>query len=135
MTLELPLIPAGERTPLVDALLSIIHAQHQRIQVLEEEIQKLGDASRQRIQVLEEEVQKLRDEIALLKGQKPRPTITPSRLETPPPKPPPADGEKRPGSPKRSKKDVFLNPETVILPFPDRPPGARSNGYEEYFVQ
>jgi hypothetical protein len=30
---------------------------------------------------------------------------------------------------------VFLNPETVILPFLDRPAGAQSDGYERYFVQ
>jgi hypothetical protein len=117
MKLDLPPIPADERTPLVAALLAIIDAQHQRIELFEEEVQKL------------------RNEIATLKGQKPRPTITPSRLETPPPKPPPAEGEKRPGSQKRSKKDVFLNPETVVLPFPDRPVGAQSDGYVKYFVQ
>ena len=117
MKLDLPPIPAGERTPLVDALLAII------------------DGQQQRVAFLEEEVQKLRDEIATLKGQKPRPTITPSRLETPPRKPPPAEGEKRPGSQKRSKKQVFLNPETVIVPFLDRPAGAQTDGYEEYFVQ
>ncbi len=80
MKIELPPIPDAERTPLVVALLAII------------------DAQQQRIAFLEEEVQKLRDEIAILKGQKPRPTISPSRLETPPPKAPPAQGEKRPGS-------------------------------------
>jgi hypothetical protein len=117
MKLDLPPIPASERTPLVDALLPII------------------DAQQQHIQLLEEMVQQLRDEIAILKGQKPRPTIAPSRLETPPPKPPPAEGDKRPGSQKRSKKTVFLTPKTQIVPFPNRPPGARSNGYEEYFVQ
>ena len=99
MELALPPIPATERTPLVDALLLLIHAQQQRIQVLEEEVQQL------------------RDEIAILKGQKPRPTIRPSRLETPPPKPPPAEGDKRPGSPKRSKKDAFPTPVTkIVLP-------------------
>jgi hypothetical protein len=117
MKLDFPPIPAAERTPLVDTLLAII------------------DTLQQHNQFLEEEVQKLRDEIAILKGQKPRPTIAPSRLETPPPKPPPADGKKRPGSQKRSKKDTFLTPETVILPFPNRPLGAWSDGYEEYFVQ
>jgi Transposase IS66 family len=117
MKFDLPPIPDAERTPLVDALLGII------------------DAGQQRNRFLEEEVQKLRNEVAILKGQKPRPTIAPSRLETPPPKPPPADGQKPPGSQKRSKKDVFLNPETVVVPFPDRPPGARSDGYEDYFVQ
>jgi hypothetical protein len=135
MELILPPIPAAERTPLVDALLAILHAQQQRIQALEEEIQKLGEASQHRIQVLVETVQKLRDEIAILKGQKPRPTISPSRLETPPPKPPPAPGDKRPGSQKRSKKVSFPTPVTTVIPFPNRPPGARSDGYEEYFVQ
>jgi hypothetical protein len=117
MKLELPPIPASERTPLVDALLPIL------------------DAQQQQIQLLEETVQQLRDEIAILKGQKPRPTIAPSRLETPPPKPPRAEGDKRPGSQKRSKKTVFLTPEKQLVPFPNRPPGARSDGYEEYFVQ
>jgi hypothetical protein len=117
MKLDLPPIPDGERTPLVAALLAII------------------DAQQQRIAFLEEEVQKLRDEIATLKGQKPRPTIAPSRLETPPPKPPPAEGEKRPGSQKRSKKNIFPNLEPVVLPFPDRPAGAQNDGYEKYFFQ
>jgi hypothetical protein len=117
MKLDLPPIPASERTPLVDALLPIL------------------DAQQQHIQQLEEMVQQLRDEIAILKGQKPRPTLAPSRLETPPPKPPRADGDKWPGSQKQSKKAVLLTPQTQIVPFPNRPPGARSNGYEEYFVQ
>jgi Transposase IS66 family len=117
MKLDLPPMPASERTPLVDALLPII------------------DAQQQHILNLEEMVQTLRDEIAILKGQKPRPTIAPSRLETPPPKPPRADGDKRPGSQKRSKKTVFLTPERKIVPFRNRPLGARSDGFEEYFVQ
>jgi hypothetical protein len=117
MKVDLPPISESERTPLVVVLLANI------------------DAQQQRLAFLEEEVQKLRDEIAILKGQKPRPTITPSRLESPPPKPPPAEGGKPPPAQKRSKKDVFLNPDKVVLPFPDRPAGARSDGYEEYFVQ
>jgi hypothetical protein len=117
MKLDLPPISASERTPLVDALLTII------------------DAQQQHIQLVEETVQQLRNEIAILKGQKPRPTIAPSRLEAPSPKSPPAVADKRPGSQKRSKKTVFLTPEKVLVPFPNRPDGARSNGYEEYFVQ
>jgi Transposase IS66 family len=117
MKLELPLIPAAERTPLVEALLAII------------------DAQQVRIQQLQESVQQLRDEMAILQGQKPRPTIAPSRLEAPPPKPPPAPGEKRPGSEKKSKKASFLVPVEVKIPFPDPPPGAVGRGYEEYFVQ
>src|SRR5260370_3297876 len=80
-------------------------------------------------------VQQWRDGMAILKGQKPRPTIAPSRLETPPPKPPPAPGDKRPGSAKKSKNASFLVPVEVKIPFPDPPPGAVARGYEEYFVQ
>jgi hypothetical protein len=116
MRLELPPIPDAERTPLVQALLAII------------------DAQQQHIQALEETVLQLRDEIAILKGQKPRPSIAPSTLEQPP-KPPANPGQKRPGSAKRSKNALFLTPVEVIIPFPDPPPGAVSHGYEEYFVQ
>jgi hypothetical protein len=116
MRIGIPVIPLAERTPLVEALLAIL------------------DAQQQRILQLEETVQQLRDELALLKGQKPRPVIAPSRLETPPAAPP-APGAKRPGSDKRSKKASFLTPREVRLPFPDPPPGATSHGYEEYFVQ
>ena len=116
MRIELPPIPATERTPLVECLLGLL------------------DAQQQRLQQLEETVQQLRDEIALLKGQKPRPTIAPSRLEAPPP-PPPAPGGKRPGSAKRSKNASFLTPLEVTIPFPDPPPGAVRHGYEDYFVQ
>jgi Transposase IS66 family len=116
MKLELPPIPAAERTPLVACLLALI------------------DAQQHRIQQLEDTVQQLRAEIAVLQGQQPRPTIAPSRLETPP-QPPPAPGAKRPGSAKRSKNASFLAPVEVKIPFPDPPPGSVSHGYEEYFVQ
>jgi hypothetical protein len=116
MRIDLPPIPDAERTPLVVALLAII------------------DRQQQRLQALEETVLQLRDEIALLKGQKPRPTITPSTLEKPPP--PPADpGQPRPGSAKLSKKAATLTPIEVTIPFPDPPPGSVSNGYEDYDVQ
>src|SRR3984893_1877610 len=117
MKFDLPVIPEHERTPLVEALLAII------------------DAQQQRLQQLEETVQQLRDEIALLKGQKPRPTIAPSRLEAPLPQPPRAAGDKRPGSAKRSKNASFLTPVEVTIPYPNPPPGAVRHGYEDYFVQ
>ena len=117
MKIDLPPIPETERTPLVEALLGII------------------DTQQQHLQQLEETVGKLRDEIAILKGEQPRPKITPSRLEAPPPKPPTAPGDKRPGSAKRSKTVSFLTPVEVTIPFPDPPPGSTSHGYEEYFVQ
>jgi hypothetical protein len=117
MKMELPPIPDAERTPLVQCLLAII------------------DAQQQRIEQLEETVQILRDEIAVLKGQKPRPKIAPSQLEAPPPKEAADEGAKRPGSAKRSKNASFLTPVEVKIAFPDPPPGSVALGYEEYLVQ
>jgi hypothetical protein len=116
MRIELPPISAAERTPLVEALLALL------------------DLQQQRNQALAETVQQLRDEIAILKGQKPRPTIAPSTLEQPP-KPPIDPGQKRPGSAKRSKKTTALTPLEVFIPFPDPPAGSTSHGYEDYDVQ
>ena len=112
----LPEIPAEQRTPLVEALLAIIGAQQDRIRQLEETVQQL------------------RDEIAVLKGQKPRPKIAPSRLEQPP-QPPPADGQKRPGSEKKSKKAQLVITQERVIPFPDPPRGSVPKGHEEYLVQ
>lgn len=117
MKIELPLIADADRTPLVEALLAII------------------DTQQQRIQLLEETVGQLRDVIAILKGQKPRPTIAPSQLEAALPKPPAAPGDKRPGSAKRSKNAFFVAPVEVKIPFANPPPGSTSHGYEDYFVQ
>jgi Transposase IS66 family len=116
MKLELPEVGPDERTPLVESLLAIIR------QLLD------------RVQQLEETVQQLRDENALLKGQKPRPKISPSRLEAPTPPPPPKDG-KRPGSDKRSKNSQLIIPEDVTLHPDNLPPGAVLKGYEPYVVQ
>jgi hypothetical protein len=113
----LPEIPAEQRTPLVEALLAVIGAQQDRIAKLEETVQML------------------RDEIAVLKGQKPRPKIAPSRLEQPPPPPTPADGQKRPGSEKKSKNAQLTITQERIVPFPDPPRGSISKGHEEYLVQ
>jgi hypothetical protein len=114
----LPEIPPEQRTPLVDALLAVICAQQDRIRELEQVVQQLHD------------------EIAILKGQKPRPKIAPSRLEQPSSPPPaPADGQKRPGSNKSSKKAQLVITHERRLPFPDPPCGSVSKGYEEYLVQ
>src|SRR5436189_6415149 len=69
MKLKIPEIQPEERTPLVESLLALL--------------QQLLD----RVQQLEETNQQLRDEIAILKGQKPRPKIRPSRLESSQPPP------------------------------------------------
>jgi Transposase IS66 family len=113
---SVPDIPPEQRTPLVEALLAVIHAQQDRIRELEETVQKL------------------RDEIAILKGLKPRPQIAPSRLEQRPQQPR-VQGQKRPGSEKKPKNAQLTITRELRLPFPDPPPGSVSKGYEEYIVQ
>src|SRR5437870_305086 len=113
----LPEIPSEQRTPLVEALLAVICAQQDRIAKLEETVQQL------------------RDEIAILKGQKPRPKIAPSQLEQPPALPPPVAGQKRPGSDKKPKNAQLTITHERRIDFPDRPAGSVSKGYEEYIVQ
>lgn len=113
----LPDIPAEQRTPLVEALLGIIRAQQDRIREVEETVQTL------------------RDEIAILKGQKPRPQIAPSRLEQPALRPPFAEGQKRPGSQKRPKNAQLTITREIPIPFPAPPAGSVSKGYEAYVVQ
>lgn len=118
MKLELPDILPEDRTPVVEALLGIIR------QLLD----RLGQ--------LEETVQRLRDEIAVLKGQKPRPDIKPSVLEEAP-KPPTAgpDGGKRPGSAKRPKTAELTIHHEVPLHAAGLPEGATFRCYEAYVVQ
>ncbi|MDA2930402.1 transposase [Acidobacteria bacterium AH-259-O06] len=106
-----PAIPDEERTPLVVDLLEII-------------------------QLLQEQVQALRDEIARLKGEKPKPKIKPSKLEE-------GSGRKekernkgkRPGSAKRSKTAKLKIHETVVVKAKNVPQESRFKGYEDYTVQ
>src|SRR6266849_3140118 len=117
MKMELPEIRPEERTPLVEALLGIIR------QLLD------------RVRELEESNQLLRDEVAKLKGQKPRPDIKPSRLEATQPKTKGQEGSKRPGSAKRPKtEELFIHHERK-LHHEDLPEGATFRCYEPYVVQ
>lgn len=106
-------IPEEERTPLVIQLLEIIQFQT-------------------------EQIQQLKDEIARLKGQKPKPDIKPSRLEKPRKKGSASDSKKsgkRPGSDKRSKtKSLEINDDKVVQP-DFIPEGSRFKGYQDYVVQ
>jgi len=113
----LPEIPPEQRTPLVEVLLGVIYAQQDRIVKLEETVQQLGD------------------EIAILKGQKPRPKIAPSQLEQPAPQLRPADSQKRPGSEKKPKNAQLTITHERRIEFPNPPAGSVSKGYEEYIVQ
>jgi hypothetical protein len=117
MKTELPDIRTEERTPLVESLLAIIRVQQDRIQQLEETVQHL------------------RDEIAILKGQKPRPDIKPSLLEATQPKTERPEGSKRPGSAKRPKTaELHIDHEVPLHP-KGLPVGATFKGYEAYVVQ
>jgi Transposase IS66 family len=109
MPLVLPEIPEAELTPLVRQLLETLRSQQERIQQLE-------------------------DEIARLKGLKTRPVIAPSRLETPPHRPP-QPGEKRPGSAKRSKNAQLIITQEIVVPLANVPPEATFKGYEDFVVQ
>jgi hypothetical protein len=116
MRILIPDIPEAERTPLVLQLLTII------------------DVQQERVQLLEERVRQLEDEIAIVKGLKPRPRIAPSSLEKPPR--PPRDPEaKRPGSDKRSKTAGLTITEETVIPLPHVPEGAVFKGYEDFVVQ
>src|SRR5262245_53540321 len=116
MQLELPEIPAAERTALVEALLAIMRR-------LLDRVAELGQTN-----------QELRDEIARLKGQKPRPDLKPSRLGAAPKaagrKDRPAGGSAQPpqGTELHIDREVRLHPV-------DLPEGATFKGYEAYVVQ
>jgi hypothetical protein len=108
---KLPHIPEEERTALVVALLEIIQMQ-------------------------QEQIQELRDEIARLKGDKPRPRIKPSILEKDSGnKDKTQGGTKRPGSVKRTKIDKLEIHERHIVKADHVPQGSRFKGYEEFTVQ
>jgi hypothetical protein len=98
MSPKLPDIPPEERTPLVLQLLDVLQQQ----------------------EVL---IQQLRDEIAVLKGQKPRPKIAPSRLEQATISRSAGEGPQRCGSAKDSKNAQLTIHAEVPLSVPD-PPGA-----------
>src|SRR3954451_21464543 len=102
MGIVMPDISEAERTPLVLPLLKII------------------DLQQERIHLLEERVRQLEDEIAVLKGLKPRPRIAPSSLETPP-RPPRDPKAKRPGSDKRSKTAELTITEEAVIPLAQVP--------------
>jgi hypothetical protein len=114
MNVELPDIPPEQRTPLVEALLDIIRLLLDRVRELEETNQQL------------------RDEIALLKGQKPRPQISPSILQLPPPTTPQQRRRGKPMGPKNA--ELTIHREVPLHP-PTLPQGATLKGYEPYVVQ
>ena len=122
--IQLPDIPDAERTPLVEQLLALIEAMAETIHRQAETIQQL------------------RDEIAVLKGEKPKPTFKPSGMEkqTDPDATDGSGGDgeskgKRPGSAKRHKTQDLIIHEECPIPPREVPAGARFKGYRDFVVQ
>ena len=101
-------LPPDQVTPLVLFLLEICHHQ-------------------------QEQIQQLRDEIARLKGEKPKPKLKPSTLEKQ------ARGKKKGKRPKkrhkrRKTRELKIH-ETVSIAPEEIPEGSRFKGYEDFTVQ
>jgi len=128
--IHLPEIPDAERSPLVERLVVLI-------EVLAQENQRQAET-----------IQQLRDEIAVLKGEKRKPTFKPSGMEQETaPDAPGETGEtgaadeggppkKRPGSRKRSKtQQLTIHQEIPVPPVQPLPAGSRFKGYRDFVVQ
>jgi hypothetical protein len=85
------------------------------------------------IQLQKEQIQALRDEIARLKGHKPKPEIKPSQMEKNSENKEKKSG--RPGSTKRNKTGEIEIHDTVVLQAENIPEGSTFKGYENYTVQ
>jgi len=109
---KLPDIPEESRTPEVAQLLEIVHYQM-------------------------EVIQGLRDEIAVLKGNKPKPNIKPGKMDKG------SEGKKgkkskegkRPGSSKKNKTAQLIIHEKVTIAPENIPDGSRFKGYKAFTVQ
>jgi hypothetical protein len=117
MKMELPEIRPEDRTPLVDALLAIIH------QLLD------------RVGELERSYQEARDELARLKGQKEKPDIKPSTLEKGGSQGQGSKSGQRRASTKQPKISELTIHGEVPLHLEKPPAGSKLKGYEAYVVQ
>ena len=116
--IQIPKIPKDENTLIISQLLEVTEQQSVIIQLQGEEIQKL------------------KDEIARLKGQKPKPKIRPSKLEKDPKGQKKKDSSgKRPGSNKRSKTSDLIIHKDITVPPASIPTNSIFKGYQPYTVQ
>ena len=121
--IQLPDIPDAERTPVVEQLVALIER-------LAEETHRQAET-----------IQQLRDEIAVLKGEKAKPTFKPSGMEgqrDPEAKTGSSDeaSGKRAGSAKRHKTaQLSIHEDCPIPPSQPLPPDSRFKGYRDFIVQ
>ena len=115
--IQIPCVPEEEKTPIVLQLIEII----EQILVVNQQ--------------LSEQIQLLKDEIARLKGQKPKPNIKPSKLESVFKDKEKKDSSgKRPGSDKRSKTAEIIIHDTIPIAPEYIPPGSSFKGHQPYTV-
>jgi len=110
-------IPESEKTIFVSALVKMVEQQSVTIQQQAEMIQTL------------------KDEIARLKGQKPKPNIRPSKLEKGREEKKQSSSDKRPGSQKREKTADLVIHKKIPVPPELIPPDSIFKGYQPYTVQ
>jgi hypothetical protein len=115
--IQVPKISEEEKTPVILQLLEII----EQISVA-----NLLQA---------EEIQLLKDEIARLKGQKPKPKIRPSKLEKNRKKKKKSSSGKRRGSQKRKKTAYLVIHKEIPVPPESIPPGSAFKECQPYTVQ
>ena len=115
--IQIPKIPEEEKSPVILQLLGII----EQISVA-----NLLQA---------EEIQLLKDEIARLKGQKPKPNIRPSKLEKDRKKKKKSSSGKRPGSQKREKTADLVIHKEIPVPPESIPSGSTFKGSQPFTVQ
>lgn len=116
---DLPDVSEEEQSPLLKKVLEICSFQKEQL-ALQNEI-----------------IQALKDEIARLKGEKPKPDIKPSKLEKGSGKNSGNDKKlkNRPGSKKRKKNRYLEIHETIPVAPENIPEGSRFKGYDDYIVQ
>ena len=122
--LAVPYVAESDRTPAVMKLLT------------------WGEGLLEIIHRVQEESGHLKDEVAVLKGEKKRPTFKPSRMNEDAGKAAEPDRTqnekpaKRPGSEKKSKtSQLKIDCDKVIEPAEPIPPGSRFKGYRDFVVQ
>jgi hypothetical protein len=109
---KLPDIPEEERSPFVVELLDVIHYQIELIQAL-------------------------RDEVAVLKGNNPKPKIRPGKMEkeSEDNQDKKSSDGKRPGSKKKNKTGQLEIHETISIAAENIPKGSKFKGYKDFIVQ